>query len=246
MTTQDAEAGCAMLERAYRHLRLERPNATIFRMTLATASAPPLGFQQLRLAGMPSSGSNDGIALVRIGHLFHGRFTIRSGRHEIHGGGAFLFPATTYAAFWEDLGLSTLTVEETVAADYARAVVGREDFRLQFTGYRPINPAMERYWRATVAHLVRQVLPNDTAMAAPLLRAQMITMVVAALLQTFPNTFLEVVSDRSGAGAQGHRPAALRRPGGLHRHPPGRAHRAGRDRRRRQDEPPRIAGSLPA
>src|SRR3712207_6051675 len=130
VTTQDPETGCAVLERAYRHLRLERPEASIFRMTLATASAPPLGFQQVRLAGMPSAGANDGTGLVRIGHLFHGRFTLRSGRHEIHGGGAFLFPATTYTASWEDLGLSTLTVEETVAADHARALVGREDFRL--------------------------------------------------------------------------------------------------------------------
>jgi AraC-like DNA-binding protein len=50
-----------------------------------------------------------------------------------------------------------------------------------------VSPARAALWRATVAHLRRDVLTNDEAMAGPLTRASVFRSLVAMLLETFPN-----------------------------------------------------------
>ncbi|MHC5560701.1 AraC family transcriptional regulator [Kocuria sp. U4B] len=184
------------------------PTPAAFRMRLTTLQAGPLGFQQVRLAGHRATATNDGTGLIRIGHLTHGRFTVRTDRDEIPGSSTFLFPSRPYAGQWEDPGLATLTVDEMVVAEYARALVGREDFSLAFTGYQPVSAAMGAYWGATAAHLARNALPNDQLMASPLARDQLLRSIATAVLHTFPNTFL----DRSAqAPVEATTPASVRR-----------------------------------
>ena len=178
-------------------------------MSLATAALGPLTAQRLRLTGWDSNGANDSTGLLRIGHLTHGRFLLRSDRTDVTGGPVFLFPAGSYAAQWEDLGLSTLTVDAAAVEAYARAVTGRADFRLEFTGHHPPTEALSRYWRAAAGQVVESVLVNDSVTTSPLLLDQSLRSLATAVLQTFPSTFLEACSE-PGPPEQVH-PAALRR-----------------------------------
>jgi AraC-like DNA-binding protein/anti-sigma regulatory factor (Ser/Thr protein kinase) len=52
---------------------------------------------------------------------------------------------------------------------------------------RPVSAAHGAHWRATVAHLRRDVLDNEEVMAGALSRAMVLRSLVAALMETFPN-----------------------------------------------------------
>jgi AraC-like DNA-binding protein len=105
--------------------------------------------------------------------------------------------------------LSTLTLEAAVVEDYARAMTGRTDFRLDFTGHRPLTDAHTKYWQATAGHVVEHVMVNSVAAASPLLLEQGLRNLTIAVLSTFPNSFLAAGTDPDPP-EQAH-PAALRR-----------------------------------
>ena len=209
METRDPEEGRAALERAYRRLHLPQPEATGFQLSLATTAYGPLTAQRVRLSGWDSGGANDSTGLLRIGHLTHGRFLLRSDRTEVTGGPVFLFPAGPYAARWEDLGLSTLTVDTALVEDYARALTGRTDFRLRFTGHHPRTDAHTRYWQATAGQVLQHVLTDTIAATSPLLLEESLRSLTTAVLQTFPSTFLDTIADPAPS-EQAH-PEAVRR-----------------------------------
>lgn len=208
LRTRDPEEARTALERAYHRLRLTQPAAG-FEMSLAYTALGPLTAQRVRLIGWDSNGANDNTGLLRIGCLTHGRFLVRSGHTEITGGPAFLFPPGSYEARWESLGLSTLTVQRAVVEDYARALTGRSNLRVKFTGHYPRTGAHARYWQATAGHIVNYVLAGDAAAASPLLLEQSLHSLAIAVLQSFPSTFLETEDDPQRPGTA--RPAALRR-----------------------------------
>ena len=58
---------------------------------------------------------------------------------------------------------------------------------------RPVSPARAALWRATVAHLRRDVLGDDEVMASPLSRATVLRGLVAVLIETFPNPALDAL-----------------------------------------------------
>ncbi|MGQ1838179.1 helix-turn-helix domain-containing protein [Kocuria turfanensis] len=209
LTTRDPEEGRAALQQAYRRLRLPRPEVSGFELSLASTGYGPLTAQRLRLIGWDSSGANDSTGLLCIGHLAHGRFLVCSDRTEVTGGPAFLFPSGPYAAQWKDLGLHTLTIEAAVVEDYARALTGRTDFRLEFTGHHPLTDAHTRYWHATAGHVIDHVMAGHAAAASPLLLEHSLRDLATAVLQTFPNSFLE--AGRNPDPPEQVHPAALRR-----------------------------------
>ena len=178
------------MEQAYRRLRMDRPDPATFSLRLATAEFGPLAAQRVRLSGSSGAATNDGTGLIRVGHLTHGSFATACGPDEVAGAAAFLFPSACYAGQWEDLGLTTLTLEYAVVVQQARALLDREDFRLVFTGPYPVDAAKGVYWRATVRHFLEDVLPNDQALTSPLVAGETVRSVVTALLHTFPSTFL--------------------------------------------------------
>lgn len=208
LRTRDPEEARTALERAYHRLRLTQP-AVGFAMSLAYTARGPLSAQRVRLIGWDSHGANDNTGLLRIGCLTHGRFLVRADRAEITGGPAFLFPTGSYEARWENLGLSTLTVQRAVVEDYARALTGRPNLRLKFTGPYPRTGAHARSWQATAGHVVDHVLSGDVDGASPLLLEQSLRSLAIAVLQSFPSTFLETEDDPQPPGAV--QPAALRR-----------------------------------
>jgi transcriptional regulator GlxA family with amidase domain len=62
---------------------------------------------------------------------------------------------------------------------------------VEFTGIRPVNAAMGRYWLGAVHRFRHGLLAHDPVITSPLLHGQALRSVVIALLHTFPNTFLD-------------------------------------------------------
>jgi transcriptional regulator GlxA family with amidase domain len=100
-------------------------------------------------------------------------------------------------------------VDTALVEDYARAVTGRTDFRLRFTGHHPRTDAHTRYWQATAEQVIQHVLTDTIAATSPLLVDQSLRSLTTAVLQTFPSTFLDTIADPAPP-AQAH-PAAVRR-----------------------------------
>lgn len=208
--TRDPAEGLAVLDEVFAVREVRRSPGGEFRMALSSAGTGPLRHEHLRLGGSSAAGSTDGTGIVRVGQVRHGVLTATSRGDRFARRGPFLFPARPFSSRWEDLDLVTVSLDSTAVEAHARRLLADEDFRLEFTGDRPVSPAMARYWTATAGHLGRDVLPHEELMRAPLVRAEAVRCLLGALLQTFPSTFLErsrAVAGASSAGASGVRRA---------------------------------------
>lgn len=208
--TRDPAEGLAVLDEVFAVREVRRSTGGEFRMALSSAGTGPLRHEHLRLGGSSAAGSTDGTGIVRVGQVRHGVLTATSRGDRFARRGPFLFPARPFSSRWEDLDLVTVSLDSTAVEAHARRLLADEDFRLEFTGDRPVSPAMARYWTATAGHLGRDVLPHEELMRAPLVRAEAVRCLLGALLQTFPSTFLErsrAVAGASSAGASGVRRA---------------------------------------
>ncbi|MHC5560856.1 helix-turn-helix transcriptional regulator [Kocuria sp. U4B] len=187
--TQDPEQALAALGQVYTRLRMGTPVGGRFRLELAAVALEAVSVETVDMRCPPITGGLEGTGVVRVGHLRTGRFGVATASGALPGAPIMLFPSTAYTGWWEDLGLTTVTMPVGVVEDHARALLDAPAFRLHFTGHTPgIDP---RYWRATVGHLIGVVLPNEAATASPLIRAQVVQSVVTAVLHTFPSTFTD-------------------------------------------------------
>lgn len=143
--------------------------------------------------------------MLRVGHVLSGHLTATGRGDRFAHRGPFLFPRRPFSSRWAELDLMTVSLQPAAVQAHARRLLADEDFRLEFTGDRPVDPAMARYWTATVRHLGRDVLPHEELMRAPLVQAEAVRCLVTALLQTF----LERSRERTGGPAAA--PSAVRR-----------------------------------
>lgn len=70
-----------------------------------------------------------------------------------------------------------------------------------------VSPARAAHWRATIAHLRRDVLGSDEVMAGPLTRNAVFRTLVAMLVESFPNPAV----DHGGSSSARSAPPTLRR-----------------------------------
>lgn len=208
-TTRDPAAGLAVLDRVFAVRGVHRSPGGEFRMALSSAGTGPLRHEHLRLGGSSASGSTDGTGVVRVGHVRDGVLTATSRGDRFARRGPFLFPGRPFSSRWEDLDLVTVSLDSPAVEAHARRLLADEDFRLEFTGDRPVSPAMARYWTATVGHLGRDLLPHEELMRSPLVRAEAVRCLMTTLLQAFPNSFLE--RSRAGDGGASAGPSGVRR-----------------------------------
>ncbi|MGQ1839491.1 helix-turn-helix domain-containing protein [Kocuria turfanensis] len=207
--TRDPAEGVAVLDRVFAVREVRRSPDEPFRMELSSAGTGPLRHERLRLGGSSAAGSTDGTGVLRVGHVLGGQLTATGRGDRFARRGPFLFPRRPFSSRWAELDLMTVSLQPAAVQAHARRLLGDEDFRLEFTGDRPVDPAMARYWTATVRHLGRDVLPHEELMRAPLVRAETVRCLVTALLQTFPGSFLERSRERTGGPAAP--PSAVRR-----------------------------------
>lgn len=161
-----------------------------FSIALSWAGEGPVRYGRVRLGGPGALVSEHDPRVIRVGQVLDGVGGSTGTRGRLPRRGPFLFSPNLWPGPWQDLDLLTVCLDTAVVEDHARQLLGSPSFCLRFTGTRPVNQAMARYWLGAVAHLHRDLLPNAQAMANPLLRAEGIRSLATALLHTFPSTFL--------------------------------------------------------
>lgn len=110
---------------------------------------------------------------------------------------------------WTHLDADAVRLDPAAVAAVAADLTGADAAAVRFDLARPVSAARAAMWDATVRHLRDDVLANDEVMTSPLTRAAAFRHLVAALLETFPNTALAALT--RPAGPDRVAPAAVRR-----------------------------------
>ena len=191
VTTQDAATGQEILERVYNVRDLQVAPDRPFSLLQSATTLEHVSLTRARLIGAPASGAGDATATVHITQVLGGRLSFTDATATTCGRAPFVMPVRPYTCRWKDLDAVTVSLDAAALAGYAAGLVGVEQFCLRFTSASPVSPAMARHWAATVAYINRDLLGNEVALAAPLLRAQVFRSLATAALQAFPSTFLD-------------------------------------------------------
>lgn len=206
--TCDVAEGLAILEEVYNARELRVLPDSPFALTQAVMALDHVHLERVRLTGAPAAATIDATGTIRVAQVLDGRLAFTDATRAVPGPTPFLLPERPYSCRWTGLDLGTVALDASTVAAHAAGLLGVEDFRLRFTGSRPVTPGMAGYWSRTVAHVGRDLMTDEQAMAVPLLRGEAFRALVTALLHTFPSTFLEPraapVPDRAG-------PAGVRR-----------------------------------
>jgi AraC-like DNA-binding protein len=107
-----------------------------------------------------------------------------------------------------DYKVRVLPLRWHLVAEHAAAITGTAAADLRFQDIRPVSAAMARHLEATLDYVDRQLDTPDSALALPLVRAQVLATLAASALAVFPNTTMTTAEVR-GPGAVA--PSALRR-----------------------------------
>lgn len=142
--------------------------------------------------------------------LTSGRFELTAGSatDRVDAGGSLLYPVgMPLDVRIEQATMSIAQIPADAVARLAdRLGVGPADFRLD--GMRPVSPAMNGHWRATVEYLARSFAGPEPPVSHPLILSAVMEAAAASLLTAFPNTTMTLGHiGRPGRVA----PAAVRR-----------------------------------
>jgi AraC-like DNA-binding protein len=127
-----------------------------------------------------------------VGRLLAGR-TRRdvAGRSDTFGPGdscIIATPGQAYSTEWSLARLQLARVERFAIESVADDLGLERDGDIEFTDLAPVPAADAAHWGRTLDFLVNEVLPDNDAMASPLLRASALRQLISALLATFGNT----------------------------------------------------------
>ncbi|WP_245694344.1 AraC family transcriptional regulator [Streptomyces abyssalis] len=148
----------------------------------------------------------DGLMFV---FLAGGSFSVTSGDQEATlsvGGTALYPPGVPIRLSWNRLRAEFLRVPAD-AAERAAADHGAGG-GVRFLGTLPVSAQMDRFWRSTVGFVSHQLEMPDSPLSSPLVRDEMVNLLGAAAVRTFPNTTM-TADYRPGPGQAS--PAAVRR-----------------------------------
>ncbi|GAA2752675.1 AraC family transcriptional regulator [Amnibacterium kyonggiense] len=154
-----------------------------------------------------SRGTADAEPLILTGVVLGGRMRMRGRWEEVDTTRPFLYPEPVHADL-EQLDMANLGITRSAVEQRASAITGVDGFELRFTGTAPFDPAMDQAWRDTTAYAARMTEALADGPGAALARVELVDLVIALLLRTFPNTTLDAVHRRDVTGPRG---AALRR-----------------------------------
>ncbi|MFE7628844.1 helix-turn-helix domain-containing protein [Kocuria sp. NPDC057446] len=208
-STRDPAEGMAVLDEVFALRGVRRSPAGVFDMSLASTGIDFVAYERVRLRGSSCTGRTDGAGVLRVCHVTAGVLSATSAGDRFPRTGPFLFPQRTFSSWWEDLEATTVFLDPAAVEEHARRLLGNEEFRLGFSGTRPVSPAMAQYWRGTVSHLARDLLPDEQALSSPLIRSEAARSLATVLLHTFPGSFLD--RRDTGAGQTRAAPAGVRR-----------------------------------
>jgi AraC-like DNA-binding protein len=133
---------------------------------------------------------------VVVVHVLAGDLRIDRGREELRARAGDVVLCASGTALRLDssaLEAEVVRLPATAVARVAAELVGFGAPSVPLAPGRPVSPARAAYWRATVAHLRRDVLANTEVMHSPLARATVLRTLVAALLETFSHPAREAL-----------------------------------------------------
>jgi AraC-like DNA-binding protein len=202
--TADPEQAHAFLRTIYgaHTLHLADADVNAFHMEYDGVATQRFAVEHVRQAVAVESLIAPADALVAV-HPLSGDLRLTSRRDELRAGPGevLLCDAST------DLRIASPHLDvEVVRLDsraVARVVAELTTFdapTLPVGLCRAVSPARAAHWRATVAHLRRDVLTNDEVMAGPLTRTAVFRSLVAILLETFPTPAGLQAGDGAGPG----------------------------------------------
>jgi AraC-like DNA-binding protein len=146
--------------------------------------------------------------ILLFSHLLSGRFTIRSSRAEVAAGAGDVFsydPDATMTVDWSDIRMAQVRLQRSAAERLAAELLGddRAPTRITFDLARPATEAKALHWKQLMRYVTSDVAMNPGAYGSPLVVRQVFRLIVAAALETFPNTAGDDVRRAPGPASSG-------------------------------------------
>ncbi|MBW0137389.1 AraC family transcriptional regulator [Pseudonocardia abyssalis] len=131
--------------------------------------------------------------ILLFSHLLEGRFTIRSPTREVAAGPGDLFsydPDTQMTVEWHDIRMAQVRIQRSVVERLAAEMLGddRRVHPVNFDLGRPASATKAVHWKRLMQYITGDVATNPAAHGSPLVMRQVQRMLVATLLDTFPNS----------------------------------------------------------
>ena len=150
--------------------------------------------------------------ILLFSQLLEGRFTIRSSTAEVAAGPGDVFtydPDVAKTVDWDDIRMAQVRIQRSAVERFAAESIGddRGVPRLSFDLARPLSTAKDWHWKRMMRYVTGDVATNPGVHSSPLFMRQVQRLVIAAALDTFPNSSL---AEPAGSGRPAS-PAAVRR-----------------------------------
>ncbi|QPP05464.1 AraC family transcriptional regulator [Streptomyces bathyalis] len=208
-TTSDPAAAQATTREMYGDCRQTLSSTEDFAFGFHRRSVADIGLDRLAHSATATADCDVFEDLMLFACLTGGRLSVTSSDQEaaLNVGDTALYPpGVPIRISWSDMRAEVLSMPLRVAERAAAESCGEDEVR--FTGTAPVSPAMDRFWRSTVGFVSHQLETPDSPLSAPLVRAETLDMLGAAVVQVFPNTTM-TSHYRPGPGQIS--PAAVRR-----------------------------------
>ena len=143
-------------------------------------------------------------------HPLAGELRISSRRDELRAGPGDVVlcdAATDVRLVATRLDVEVVRLDPGAVARVVAELTGFDAPTLPIDLCRAVSPARAAHWRATIAHLRRDVLGDDEVMGGPLTRTALFRSLVAMLVESFPNP----AAARTGGDGDRATPPTLRR-----------------------------------
>jgi AraC-like DNA-binding protein len=195
LSTRDPERALPTLEEYFPGVRMSNPHGN-FTLNLVAADIGTVSVVKYRLRSPESSSSADLSDTFTFGHVSTGILGLSTERQQIDTTRPWLFPEQRVHAGWDDVTITALTLSKAATLQMARAQVGSDVARLDFTGTAPIDATRARQWTALVEYTQGALTDDGSALRSPLVRTSAFAHLVAMLLQTFPNTITDLADEQ--------------------------------------------------
>jgi AraC-like DNA-binding protein len=150
--------------------------------------------------------------ILLFSHLLTGRFTIRSPHAEVAAGPGDVFgydPDARMQVEWDDIRMAQVRIKRSAMERLAAELLGddRASLPIGFDLARPVSGSKALHWKRLMGYVTTDVAANPAVHGSPLVMRHVQRLVVAAALETFPNTTLSGTPGRAGHAS----PEAVRR-----------------------------------
>lgn len=207
----DPEAANEFIRETYTDIRPGRIDPAGFTFWAEVAATDLFGIGRLRHSGPMRARCDPPSALVVVQTLAGGPHHVDDGAGVVAGSLKLTPSWADYDTGWDDVTVQSSVLDHREVCRIAAELSGLEAEAVAFTSAAPLSLALADYWSRLSTHVHDDVLSSDALMSAPLVRSNTLRQLATALLATFPNTALEVLSDPlTNEGGQAE-PATVRR-----------------------------------